>query len=55
MLPLFRIGEHGIGFSDFLKALLGLLISRVFVRVILLSKLPIGALNLFDRGVARNT
>ena len=51
--PLFRIGEHRIGFGDFLEALLG---ARLFVavRMILQGELAESVFDGFRVGVARN-
>jgi len=48
---LFLIADNAIGCRDLLEFVLGLLVARVEVRMQLLGKLAIGALNILLRGV----
>jgi hypothetical protein len=50
--PLVWIGEHLVGFVDFLEALLGCFVAGVHVGVILASQLAIGALDFLGRGIS---
>jgi len=44
---LFRIAEHGVGFSDFFKAFLSFLIARIAVGMVLKSQLPVSRFDFF--------
>jgi hypothetical protein len=48
------IAHDTIGFSGFLESLLGILIVRIFIRVVFEGQFPIGALDLLVRCVMRN-
>ncbi len=50
-LALFRIGQHLIGFLDFLELLFGLFVVRIAVRMVLHRELAISLLDLVFRGV----